>query len=174
MTPVAFPKAVSTQANGINDNGWIVGSYVDTLGVTHGFYWDTKKYHKINVKGAASTQAWAINNANLITVFTLDPNGVPLDGYVYDRKTFTNMDIPGATSTVIHGINNNGDINCTIFDASSNRHGVLLHAGTYTQFDDPKGVNTTRADGINDSMAMVGRYSPPDNSNAGFKAKVKP
>jgi probable HAF family extracellular repeat protein len=167
LTPVFFPKSTGTQANGINDNGWVVGSYVDTNGVTHGFYWDTKKYKKLDVKGAASTTVWSINNANLMGVFTYDPK----------TKKFTNVDVPGAAGTVTHGVNNQGDINFTIFDSSSNRHGVLYQAatGVFTQFDDPKGANTTRADGINDTDVMVGRYSPASGTpaNAGFKCTVK-
>lgn len=172
---VAFPGAASTEANGINDNGWIVGTYVDTKGVTHGFYWDTKKYHPITLKGAFSTTAWAINNKNVITVFASLSNGVPADAYLLSGAKLTKVDVPGATGNAIHGINNNGDLNYTIFDASNNRHGVLFHAGVYTQFDDPKGVNGTRADGINDTLVMVGRYTPPGTStNAGFKATTTP
>jgi probable HAF family extracellular repeat protein len=178
LTSVFYPKSTGTQANGINDNGWVVGTYVDTAGVTHGFYWDTKKYHKVDVKGASSTTVWAINNSNVMTVYTIDTStGLPLDGYTYSKKKFTVMDPPGYAGTAIHGINNNGDLNYTIFDSSSNRHGVLYQAatGVFTQFDDPKGTNTTRADGINDTDEMVGRYSPASGTpaNAGFKCTVK-
>lgn len=178
MVSVFYPKSTGTQADGINDNGWVVGSYVDTKGVTHGFYWDTTKYHKVDVKGASSATVWAINNSNVMTVYTTDTSsGLPLDGYTYNRKTFTKMDPPNAANTAIHGINNNGDLDYTIFDSSSNRHGVLYQTatGVYTQFDDPKGANTTRADGINDSDEMVGRYSPSSGTpaNAGFKCTVK-
>jgi hypothetical protein len=112
-----------------------------------------------------------------MAVFTLTSSGAGLDGYVYANKKFTIMDVPGASESVIHGINNSGDLDYTIFDSSSNRHGVLYQAatGVFTQFDDPKGANTTRADGINDSDEMVGRYSPASGTpaNAGFKCTVK-
>jgi probable HAF family extracellular repeat protein len=176
FTTVAFPGAVNTEANGINDSGWIDGSYADTAGVTHGFYWDTKKYHSIDVAGAALTTAWSINNNKLMTVFAINSSGT-YDGYLYDGTKFTLMDVPGATSSVIHGINNKQDLNYTIFDSSGNRHGVLFQksTGVFTQFDDPKGTNTTRADGINDTDVMVGRYSPASGKppSAGFKCTVK-
>jgi uncharacterized membrane protein len=172
---VVFPGAASTEANGINDNGWIVGTYVDTKGVQHGFYWDTLKYHPITLKGAVATTAWAINNKNVITVFNTLSSGVPGDAYLLSGAKLTKVDVPGATGNAIHGINNKGDLNYTIFDASNNRQGVLFHAGAFTQFDDPKGVNGTRADGINDTLVMVGRYTPPGTSkNAGFKATTTP
>ncbi len=179
MTPIFFPKSTGTQANGINDNGWVVGDYFDTNGVTHGFYWDTKKYHKVNVKGAESTTVWAINNANVMTVYTTDTStGLPLDAYTTTNgRKFTVVNPPGFTNNAIHGINNNGDLNYTVFDASQNRHGMLYQAatGAFTQFDDPKGANTTRADGINDTDVMVGRYSPASGTpaNAGFKCTVQ-
>jgi uncharacterized membrane protein len=172
---VAFPGAASTEANGINDNGWIVGTYVDTKGVQHGFYWDTLKYHPITLKGAFATTAWAINNKNVITVFNTLSSGIPGDAYLLSGAKLTKVDVPGAAGNAIHGINNKGDLNYTVFDASNNRHGVLFHAGVFSQFDDPKGVNGTRADGINDTLVMVGRYTPPGTTkNAGFKATTTP
>ncbi|MFY9645909.1 MAG: hypothetical protein WAK29_12065 [Terriglobales bacterium] len=173
---VAYPGAASTEANGINDNGWIVGSYVDKKGVTHGFYWDTKKYHSITVKGAYATAAWAINNTNVITVYTTASSGYPVDGYLLTGTKLTVFDVPGYTQNTLHGINNNGDLDYTVFDASENRHGVLYQASTkaFTVYDDPSGVNGTRADGLNDSDEMVGRYTPSGASNSvGFKAITK-
>ena len=179
FSPVAYPGATATEANGINDPGWIVGQYTDTSGVTHGFYWDTKNYHNIDIPGASETVAWAINNANLMTVYDVNTSSsYPIDGYTYDGTTFTKMDPPNSSGGVaIHGINNKGDLNFTIFDASLNRHGVLYQAatGVYTQFDDKKGANTTRADGLNDKDVQVGRYSPASGSpaNQGFKCTAK-
>jgi hypothetical protein len=179
FTAIFFPKSTGTQANGINDNGWVVGDYFDASGVTHGFYWDGKKYHKVDVKGAESTTVWAINNANVMTVYTTDTStGLPLDAYTTTNgKKFTIVDPPGFTNNAIHGINNNGDLDYTVFDASQNRHGMLYQAatGAFTQFDDPKGSDTTRADGLNDTDVMVGRYSPSSGTpaNAGFVCTAK-
>ncbi|MGB9085422.1 MAG: hypothetical protein WCC46_12425 [Terriglobales bacterium] len=176
FAPVAYPKAIATEANGINDNGWIVGSYFDAKSVEHGFYWDTKKYHAINVKGAFATVAWAINNSNVITVYTLTSKGAAQDSYLMTGTKLTKANVPGATAATVHGIDTAGDLDYTIFDASGNRHGVLYLASTktYTQFDDTKGVIGTRADGINDKLEMVGRYTPPgDTTNLGFKATTK-
>lgn len=178
FAPVAYPKAASTQANGINDAGWVVGTYVDTKGAQHGFYWDTKKYHAINVKGTFTTTAWDINNSNTITLYTTDPStGLPVDGYLMNGKKLTNVDVPGYTANALHAISNNGDLDYTVFDSSNNRHGVLYIASskTFAVFDDTKGANGTRADGINIKLTMVGRYTPPGGSNSvGFEATTKP
>jgi hypothetical protein len=177
FTPIAYPKAAYTEANGINDNGWVVGLYFDTKGVQHGFSWNTTKYTAITVKGAFATTAWAINNSNTITVYTSDDTGLPVDGFLLNGKKYTNVDVPGYTENALHGISNNGDLDYTVFDSSSNRHGVLYQASTaaFTVFDDPKGVDGTRADGINNSLEMVGRYTPSGASNSvGFKVTTKP
>jgi hypothetical protein len=177
LTPVAYPSAAATEATGINDNGWIVGSYFDSKGVEHGFYWDTTKYHAFNVKGATTTVGWSIDNKNTITLYTADSSGYPVDGYLLNGKYFTKVDVPGYTQNALHGISNNGDLDYTVFDSSENRHGVLYQAstGTFTVFDDPKGVNSTRADGINVNLEMVGRYSPASGKpgNQGFKVTTK-
>jgi len=177
FAPVAYPKASSTEANGINDKGWIVGTYVDAKGVTHGFYWDTKKYHDITVKGATTTNAWDINNSNTITVYTTSSSGLPVDGYLLNGKKMTVMDVPGYTENALHAISNNGDLDYTVFDSSGNRHGAIYIAAskTFAVFDDTKGVNGTRADGINIKLTMVGRYTPSGASNSvGFEATTKP
>jgi len=180
FSSVAFPNAVYTEANGINDNGWIVGQFEDTAGVFHGFYWDTKKYHQVDIPSSSWTTVWAINNSNVMTAYDLNTStGYPIDGYTYNGTTWTKMDPPNSSGGVaIHGINNNGDLDFTIFDSSDNRHGVLYQAKTqtYTQFDATKnGVNSTRADGLNDKDVQVGRYSPASGSpaNQGFKCTAK-
>lgn len=177
MITVTYPGSSGTEVNGINDNDWIVGSYLDSTGVNHGWYWDTKKFHAVNVSGAPQTFVWAINNSNVMTVYTESSTGASMDGYTYNGTTFTKMDVPGAAETVAHGINTNGDIDFTIFDSSNNRHGVLYQAstGVFTQFDDPNGVNETRADGMNDSDTMVGRYTPSSGTpaNQGFGCTAK-
>lgn len=176
MTPVNYPKAASTEANGINDSGQIVGSFVDTAGNTHGFYFDGKAYHQIDVAGALSTVAWAINASKTITLEALNSSSL-YDSYLYDGTNFTLVDVPGAAQSVIHGINSKGDLDYTIFDSSNNRHGVLFKksTGVFTQFDDPKGVNTTRADGINDKDTMDGRYTNASGNppSTGFKCTAK-
>ena len=53
--------ATSSAANGINDNGLVVGSYSDSKGVVHGFLLKKKKYKTLDVPGATATVASGIN-----------------------------------------------------------------------------------------------------------------
>jgi probable HAF family extracellular repeat protein len=183
FTAIIYPKATGTQANGINDKGDVVGLYLDSSGNSHGFLYThaTKKYAAINVKGAAETVAYGINNLGDIALYTgtSASGGVvscPCTAYVRKGTILKKLTVPkaGTTGAVSHAINNKGDIDGTYYDSSGNRHGWLLHAGKYYDVDDPKGPNGTRDDGINDSLEMVGRYTPTGGSNSlGFKVTTK-
>ena len=43
----------------------------------------------------------------------------------------------------------------------------------YYDLKDPNANNNTRPDGLNDSLEVVGRYTPADGSNVGFKVITK-
>jgi hypothetical protein len=49
----------------------------------------------------------------------------------------------------------------------------VLSQGKYYPFDDPKASNSTRADGLNDNLEILGRYSPSTGGSFGFKATVQ-
>ena len=173
------PGAVSTQATGINDKGQIAGLYFDAKGAEHGFFYDGKKYTQLDVAGAVATAAWDVNNSGMVTVYTLvAPAGASMDSYLYNSTTkkYVKIDVPGATTTTVHAINSKGDMDYTVFDASNNRHGVLYVAMTkmFYTFDDPAGKNATRADGLNDTLVLVGRSSPAAGNSVGFQAVFHP
>ena len=174
---VNFPKGTGTEVTGVNDKGDLTGLYFDSAGLQHGFVKKVGgkfKSFDVKVKGTISTGGWAINNAGIITVQVVNSAGT-FDGYTYNGTTFKKVDVKGATSSIIHGNNNKGDIVFTFADSAGAQHGALLHAGKFYTLDHPKAVapNGTRADGINDTLVIVGRYSPADGSSHGFKAVTK-
>jgi uncharacterized membrane protein len=178
FTTIAAPKGKQgTEASGINDKGVVVGLYFDSAAVQHGFIKTGTKYQTIDVKGATSTAAWGINNAGLVTIQALNSSGA-FDAYTYNTTTkkLKKVNVKSATTSIIHGINNKGDLVYTFADSAGAQHGALLHAGKFYTLDHPHadGVSGTRADGINDTLVIVGRYSPADNSNHGFKAVTTP
>src|SRR5262249_25106305 len=89
-----------TSANGINDNGQIVGfSFVNpVVPLGHGFLFSDGIYTNINFPGAGFTSANGINDAGQI-VGRHDRSGFLLSG-----GTYTNIDFPGASSTSANGI----------------------------------------------------------------------
>ena len=178
FTDITITGASLVNANGINDSGAVVGTYVDSGGVQHGFLLQGGTLTKLDPPGTVSLNtAWGINNAGVITVYGSDPNGMYLSFTTADKgQTYTPFHAPGegSTGTAIHQINNNGDIIATYFDTSGNRHGVLYHAGMYYSFDDPNGVGSTRADGLNDMLVIVGRYGSGVYGGVGFEAFTTP
>jgi hypothetical protein len=178
FTDISIPGATLVNANGINDSGAVVGSYVDSNGAQHGFLLVGSTLTTLNPPGTDSLgTAWGINNAGVITVYGVSSSGTYLSFTTADKgMTYTPFHAPGegSTGTAIHGINNNGDIIATVFDTSGNRHGVLYKGGNFYTFDDPNGVGSTRADGLNDMDVMVGRYGSGVYGGIGFEAFTQP
>ena len=185
FTTISPPGAVSTEANGINDKGVVVGSYVDSAGLTHGFVLNGKKYTTLDCPGCTSngdySVAWSVNNSGVIAVYGLNSSGGSYLSFTTkdQGQTYTEFAYSGAGTlgTVIHAISNKGDIDGTYFDSNSLGKGVLFHKGKYYPFQEPNdcGVSpcSTRADGLNNALQIVGRYSPSDGSSHGFIAQAK-
>jgi hypothetical protein len=173
FTAVNFPKSNGTQAIGINDNGDVVGLYLDSTNTQHGFVKKGNKYTKIDVKGDTTTEVWGINNSGQMTVFASGSDG--FDSFIYDGKTFKKVSDPnvGTNGTIAREINNKGDVAGAYFDTGGFEVGFLLHGGKYYDLKDPQANNNTRPDGINDKLEIVGRYTPADGSNVGFKVITK-
>jgi hypothetical protein len=148
--------------------------YLDSSSVQHGFVKKGTKYMSIDVSGDTSTEAWGINNSGQIAVFALSSAG-GYESFLYNGKTFKKVSDPnaGTSGTIARIVNNKGDVAGAYFDSSSNTVGSLLHAGKYYDVKDPKATGNTRPDGLNDTLEIVGRYSPTANVNVGFKAITK-
>jgi hypothetical protein len=178
FTDISISGASLVNANGINDAGAVVGTYIDSTGAQHGYLLVGGVLTKLDPPGVTGlATAWGINNAGVITVFGTNSSGTYLSFTTPDKgQTYTPFHAPGegSTGTAIHEINNNGDIVATVFDSSGNRHGVLYHQGQYYTYDDPNGVGSTRADGINDMLVMVGRYGSGAFGGTGFAAFTIP
>ena len=184
FTPVTITGALDVEANGINDKGQIVGTYFDSAGAEHGFVLTGKKLTTLNPPGVGSdATAWSINNSGVVAVYGLNTAGTAYVsfttanlGKTYTAFAYTGKDA-GSLGTVIHKINDNGDIDGTYFDTNSEGKGVLFHSKTYYPFHDPNDCLaapcSTRADGLNDTLGIVGRYSPSSGANVGYFAQAK-
>lgn len=173
FTTILFPKGIGTEATGINDKGEIVGLYFDSAGAQHGFSKIGSKYTSIDVKGETTAAAWGVNNAGQITVYAVNSSG-DFDAFLMTGKKFKNINDPnakGTLGTVVHTPDNKGDIDGTYYDTAGSTHGWLLHAGKYYDVNDSPTL--TRADGLNDKLEIVGRYTPSTGGNLGFKAITK-
>ena len=76
-----IPGADKTNAFGINDDGIIVGWYVDPVG-RHGFAWRNGKYISIDYPGAVETFAQGINNSGQIVGLFLTSGNFKATGFI--------------------------------------------------------------------------------------------
>src|SRR5262245_6972552 len=69
---LAFPGAVSTSANGVNNNNVIVGSYLDSASADHGYVYRAGKYRAVDFPEASATEVLGINdNGDIVGVYQL-------------------------------------------------------------------------------------------------------
>jgi hypothetical protein len=152
LTTINAPSGPNVvNAQGINNNGLVVGFYLGTDGQVHGF---STQYN------AASPQSTltgtAINDPTI-------PNNVPGE--------------PGATFVFsqILGINDQGIAVGYYGDSTMSQHGFLYNTitRTYTFLDDPSeafhnGVEVTQITGINNAGEITGFYTDANGVFHGF------
>ncbi|HEX8813992.1 MAG TPA: hypothetical protein VF753_00675 [Terriglobales bacterium] len=174
FTNVAIKGALEIESTGINNAGDIAGTYVDSAGNQHGFLLAGTKLTTIDAPGVQATFGWSVNNYGVVTVYGTNSAGTYVSFTTKDGKKFTQYSAPqaGSLGTVIHAIDSKGDIDGTYYDSASNVHGWLWNKTAYYSLDDPNGCKCdTRADGLNDTLTVVGRYSTSlGGASVGYKA----
>lgn len=121
------PGAASDScANGINDQGQLVGGYLDANGLVHGFLKDGESYTTFEVPGTGnSTGANQINNKGEIAGGWNDASGYS-HGYVRSADgQFTIVDVPGTSNSASYGINDLGDVCGYYLDSSGVAHAYV-------------------------------------------------
>ena len=174
---IDFPDATTTEVFGINERGDVVGEYVDSSQVTHGFSLIRSKFATVDFPGATLTAARAINDRGVIAgAFTPpdDPNGA--HGFVLFGSQYKQVDFPGSAHSGILGINEKdevtgsydlGDVNAGIGFFTTHRR--------FVSFEVPGSApQTTGPHGINDSGMITGFFqdaSDPNITHAFFKLR---
>jgi hypothetical protein len=103
-----FPGAAETVANGINDNGTIVGYYSKAVSPNewkHGFIYHKGQWASVSYPDSKlQTTLQGISNANLIVATTIQGSNA-LNSYIYVNGTFKKIVIgPGTYPTYAFGI----------------------------------------------------------------------
>jgi probable HAF family extracellular repeat protein len=79
-----------------------------------------------------------------------------LHGFKVVNGKFSTIDVPGAIQTEVFGVNDGGDVVGAFATSDGHLHGFLLHhTGLLQQIDQP-GTNFTFANGVNNSLTVVG------------------
>jgi hypothetical protein len=161
-TTVDYPGAVATTLNGgPNPQGTSVGSWTDSLGVTHGF---TLTKHGVFTSFDPPTSTLTVPNF-------ISPQGVIVGGYndaggvshgfILDGGQYTTLDFPGAAGTTLTGLNPSGEMSgysCSDPACNTPHSFVVSKRGVFTSFD-PPGATRSWASSVNPSGAVVGAYS---------------
>ncbi|MGC1371367.1 MAG: hypothetical protein WA824_04440 [Candidatus Sulfotelmatobacter sp.] len=155
---VDFPGVSQQGAFGVNDAGQIVGQYVDSSGIFHGWELSGATFTTIDVPftGATGTITNGINDAQEI-VGCWESSGISQHGFTLIAGTYTSFDYPGALQTCPWAVNSSGVMTGYYTDTSYVLHGFILSGSTFTSIDPPGSVWTTPG-GINDAGDVTGGY----------------
>lgn len=90
FTTLDVPDALETTAEGINDNGQIVGAYTDAiLGDSHGFVYGDGLFTTIDFPGGFGTVAFGINNrGHIVGAYASNEQ----HGFMLKENSFTSID----------------------------------------------------------------------------------
>src|SRR5207302_10227774 len=170
FTDVPGPAgATGSSAVSINMAGDIVGYYLDSAGVAHGYLLRGGTYTTLDVPGALFTVATGINDHGTIVLYWLDA-GTFIESSVYNGQSYTAINVPGAVNSYAYDLDNSGDFLYRWMDSGQHNHGALRQGGQYYKFDVPKSTFTFPA-GIYDCQLIVGGYRAAQNGAIrGFKS----
>jgi uncharacterized membrane protein len=162
------PGAVRTQALGLNENGQVVGMYIDANNVIHGFLHSGAGFTTVDDPLGISSVAAGINDPGRIVGDYTDANGLT-HGFFDNKGSFSTLDDPlSVGGTFAEGLNEPGRVVGNNVDSSGLHHGFLLSGGTYTTIDDPLGVKGTFAQGLNNPGQIAGYYLDGSGVAHGF------
>jgi hypothetical protein len=163
-----------TEAWGVNDNGNIVGFYIDHAGNFQGFEWlaSTQTYTTISCAGWSNTRAYGINDAGLIVGDVAHSSGGPFSGFEYKSGKCTVFNYPEAADTYARGINKSDEISGFYTTTAGVTSGFSRTGSNYTSFSCPKSTYTL-AFHLNDSGKIAGWCLDPAGAVHGFIATPK-
>jgi hypothetical protein len=128
VTSFSVPGALLTLAYEINNsNQLVVGYYIDSSGILHGYSRDANGalHFPIDPSGSIGTILFGLNDRNWVVGRYADNSGVTHGLFFVPPNQFFTFDYPGSTFTSLNGINDQGLICGRYNDASGIAHGFL-------------------------------------------------
>lgn len=159
-----------TRPQKINDNGDIVGSFVDSSGITRGFVRSrngdfSAPLVEPNDTGN-STQGRGINNSLTICGDYLISDG-SYHGYLFSGSTYEEFDVAGAPDTAVLGVNNAGDFTGNFIAGDGTSQAFVSLSGIVTSFGVPGAIANVSYQ-LNASNQCVGYYADSISILHGF------
>ena len=101
--PIRFPGAAQTVPMAINDNGVIVGQYVNgnLENPPHGFLYQGGNYKTLDIAGGGPTELQDINNSGEI---------VAAPNLIYKSGAWKKVVAPNSSETFVYGVNDLGKV----------------------------------------------------------------
>jgi hypothetical protein len=159
-----------TEPQKINDEGDIVGIYLDSSLVSRGFVRFTNgKFSAPIVEPNDTgnvTQGRGINNSGTVCGDYIGSDNVD-HGFFLSGSTFTEYNVPGAIGTVVLGINNVANFVGGFSDSGGIFQAFVSIGATITPFS-PPGASSTFADQLNRSNHVVGYYTDSSGIPHGY------
>jgi hypothetical protein len=157
----------STTPHSINSRGEIVGTYVDSGGVTRGFVRFSNGSFSSPIVEPNDTGNFtfsvSINTARLICGYFVGADTF-YHGFFLSGHTYTQYDMTGALSTYLLDVNDVGDFVGSFNDTVTTRQGLAVIGGNSTIISF-SGSPFVDANGINGSDQIVGEYYDPAPAN---------
>jgi hypothetical protein len=151
LTSFSVPGALLTLAYEINNsNQLVVGYFVDSSAVLHGYYRDANGalHFPIDPTGSTATVLFGLNDKNWV-VGRYASSGVTHGLFFTPPNNFFTFDFPGSTFTSLNGINDKGVI-CGRYADATGTHGFLARVSG-TPPTTPAGTEMK----ANDSRSLV-------------------
>ena len=128
VTTFAVPDAIATFAYQLNTSNQIIGYYIDSTGIKHGYTRDSAGVltYPIDVPGATETLLLGNNDSNWGVGRYTDILGVTHGLFYVTPDDILTYDYPGATYTSLNGINKDGLICGYYNDAAGLSHGLVV------------------------------------------------
>ena len=163
------PGAVFALASDVNDQGSVVGLFLDSSAKPTGYLevggsFSTISDPSAGVKGTVPT---GIDDSGTVVGAYFDSSSQS-HAFLQSSGFYFDIIIPGAAGeTAAYGINSAGEITGMYLDGSGHMHGFLDNHGIFTTLDVP-GAGGTMAAGINDNNQIVGTYTDPNGQNHSY------
>jgi hypothetical protein len=128
VTSFSIPGSPLTLAYDINNSKQlVVGYYIDSSGIVHGYYRDKNEalHFPIDPPSSTATILFGVNNKNWVVGRYADSSGVTHGLFFVPPNKFFTFDYPGSTLTSLNGISQQGLICGRYADASGISHGFL-------------------------------------------------
>jgi len=164
---INYPGAYSTQANGINNGGEIVGTYTKSSCtvscVTRGFKYVNKTFTSINFPGAYSTSVEGVNDyGDIVGSYITSADAVITHGFLLlHGGHFETLDLTGLSqsNTSPFGVNKYLTVVGSYIDDSSAGVGFIWKNGNFTKVDLGGGAVQQSLNDDSNLGVMVGFFS---------------